>query len=134
MSRRGLARRAAALLVVAWLSACSVARDAPPPSGRGAADWAALVDRTIPDAARAFRLKALATRLGTLREAFDRDAASLDAQAEALDTDYEATREQAEQLIAQFAARRREVLTQYRDVVLAMRRETSAAEWRALTD
>lgn len=135
---RGGARRAAVLLgtvlVAALLAACSAAGDAPSPATRGAADWAALVDKTIPDAERASRLKALGARLGSLREAFDRDAAALDVQAEALDADYDATREQADRLIAQFSARRQAVLAEYRDVVLAMRRETSAAEWRALTD
>jgi hypothetical protein len=131
--RRG-AVRLGAVLVAALLASCSAAGDAPSPATRGAADWATLVDRTIPDAARASRLKALGARLGSLREAFDRDAAVLDVQAEALDADYDATREQADRLIVQFSARRRAVLTEYRDVVLAMRRETSAAEWRALTN
>ncbi|MCA3130698.1 MAG: hypothetical protein ACK5YW_04875 [Betaproteobacteria bacterium] len=121
-------------VLAAGLAACSASRDAPAPTARDAVQWAALVDKTIFDADRARRLKSLGERLGGLREAFDRDAAGLVMEAEALDADYDATREQADQVIARFTARRRAVLGEYRDVVLAMRRETSAAEWRALTD
>jgi hypothetical protein len=120
-------------LLAGILAGCSASRDAPSPTGRSADNWADLVDRNIADPDRARRLRALGERLGVLREAYVREAGMLDAKALALNSDYDATREEADLVMAQFASRRQAVLAEYRDVIFAMRRETSAAEWRALT-
>ena len=120
-------------LLTGMLAGCSASRDAPSPTSRGADSWVDLVDRNIADPDRARRLRALGERLGVLREAYVREAGTLDEQALALNSDYDATREEADLVMAQFASRRQAVLAEYRDVIFAMRRETSAAEWKALT-
>jgi hypothetical protein len=56
----------------------------------------------------------------------------LNEKAVALNENYESTREEARQLVAAFFGKRNSSLTQYRDIIFAMRREVSPEEWKAL--
>jgi hypothetical protein len=57
----------------------------------------------------------------------------LNEQAVELNANYSATKEEGRQLVAVFFEKRNAALVQYRDVVIAMRREVSAEEWKTLT-
>jgi hypothetical protein len=91
------------------------------------------VDRTIPDAARAAKVKALGQQLAELQRSMDSEFAELDQRAVALNARYDTPPEEARALVREYADRRRVAFARYRDLVLAMRAEVSAAEWKKLS-
>jgi hypothetical protein len=121
------------VLALGFLVSCASAPRMVPTIRETAAQWNADVDKQIPDAQRAGRLKQLGLQLIELQDSLSSDIAVLNEQAVALNANYGATRDDARQLVAGFFEKRTAALAQYRDVVFAMRREVSAEEWKALT-
>jgi hypothetical protein len=97
-----------------------------------ASQWNATVEKHIPDAQRAGKLKELGQQLVELQKSISHDIAGLNGKAVALNENYESTREDARQLVVAFFEKRNSALAQYQDIIFAMRREASAAEWKAL--
>jgi hypothetical protein len=97
-----------------------------------ASQWNADVDKHIPDAQRAGRVKQLGLQLIELQDSLSSDIAVLNEQAIELNANYGSTREEARQLTAVFFDKRNSALAQYRDVVFSMRSEVNAEEWKAL--
>jgi predicted nucleic acid-binding Zn-ribbon protein len=97
-----------------------------------ASQWNATVDKHIPDAQRAGKLKQLGQQLVELQNSMSRDIAGLHEKTGALNENHESTREEARQLATGFFEKRNSALAQYRDILFAMRREVSAEEWKAL--
>jgi hypothetical protein len=98
-----------------------------------ASQWNADVDKHISDAQRAGRVKQLGLQLIELQDSLASDIAGLNEKAVELNANYSATKEETRQLVAVFFEKRNAALAQYRDVVIAIRREVSAEEWKALT-
>jgi hypothetical protein len=122
------------VLAVGLLVSCaSSPKTVPTISGETASQWNATVDKHIPDAKRAGKLKQFGRQLFELQDLLSRDIAGLNEKAVALNANYGSTREEARQLTADFFEKRNAALAQYRDVIFAMRREVSAEEWKALT-
>jgi hypothetical protein len=121
------------VLALGFLMSCASAPRMVPTIRETASQWNADVDKQIPDAQRAGRLKQLGLQLIELQDSLSSDIAVLNEQAVALNANYGATRDDARQLVAGFFEKRTAALAQYRDVVFAMRREVSAEEWKALT-
>jgi hypothetical protein len=121
------------VLALGFLVSCASAPRMVPTIRETAAQWNADVEKQIPDAQRAGRLKQLGLQLIELQDSLSSDIAVLNEQAVALNANYGATRDDARQLVAGFFEKRTAALAQYRDVVFAMRREVSAEEWKALT-
>jgi len=121
------------VLALGFLMSCASAPRMVPTIRETASQWNADVDKQIPDAQRAGRLKQLGLQLIELQDSLSSDIAVLNEQAVALNANYGATRDEARQLVAGFFEKRTAALAQYRDVVFAMRREVSAEEWKALT-
>lgn len=122
------------LLVVGFLVSCaSSPKTVPSLSEETPSQWNATVDKHIPDAKRAGKLKLYGQQLFELQDSLSRDIAGLNEKAVALNANYGATKEDARQLMAAFSEKRNTALAQYRDVIFAMRREVSAEEWKALT-
>ena len=115
------------------LLSCASATRMVPTIRETASQWNADVDKHIPDAQRAGRVKQLGLQLIELQDSLSSDIAVLNEQAVELNSNYGSTREEARQLLAAFFEKRTAALAQYRDVVFAMRREVSAGEWKALT-
>ena len=123
----------AAVLAVGVLLSCVSATRMVPTIRETASQWNADVDKHIPDAQRAGRLKQLGLQLIELQDSLSSDIAVLNEQAVELNANYGATKEETRKLVACFFEKRNAALAQYRDVVFAMRREVSAEEWKALT-
>ena len=104
------------------------------PVDEAASQWDATVDKHIPDAKRADRLKQLGRQLGGLQESLSADIAGLNEKALTLNINYESTRDDMRQLVADFAEKRNTVLARYRDIIFSMRHEVSAEEWKTLTN
>jgi hypothetical protein len=119
-------------LTIGFLIACAPAQRMVPTISETAFQWNADVDKHIPDAQRAGRLKQLGLQLIELQDSLLSDISVLNEQAVELNANYGATKEEARQLVADFFEKRNIALAQYRDVVFALRREVSAEEWKAL--
>ncbi len=123
----------AAVLTAGFLVSCASAPRMVPTIRESASQWNADVDKHIPDAQRAGRLKQLGLQLIELQDSLSSDIVVLNEQAVELNANYGATKEETRQLVAVFFEKRTAALARYRDVVFAMRREVSAEEWKALT-
>jgi hypothetical protein len=133
---RGSTTRAArilAVLLAGALAACSSSPGRFSALNEASADWDAAVDRSVPDPARAARVKQLGRELVALQQTMAAELSALNEQAVALNADYQATAEDASRLSHAYQARRRDAFARYRDLVFAMRAEVSASEWKALT-
>jgi len=123
--------------IAVWLAAgCLVSCAASPEKGlpltEAASQWDAAVDQHIPDAERARKLKQLGRQLVELQNSISAETAGMNEKAVALNENYESTREEMRQVLAAFFETRNSALTQYRDIIFAMRREVSAEEWKTL--
>jgi hypothetical protein len=122
------------VLAVGFLVSCaSSPKTVPTISEETASQWNATVDKHIPDAKRAAKLKQFGLQLFELQDLLSRDIAGLNEKAVALNANYGSTREETRQLMADFIEKRNAALAQYRDIIFAMRHEVSAEEWKALT-
>jgi hypothetical protein len=122
------------VLTVGLLVSCaSPPKTVPTISGETPSQWNATVDKHIPDAKRAGKLKQFGRQLFELQDLLSRDIAGLNEKAVALNANYGSTREETRQLMADFIEKRNAALAQYRDIIFAMRHEVSAEEWKALT-
>jgi hypothetical protein len=121
------------VLLACALAACSSSSKRHSALSVTSADWDATVERSVPDPARAARVKQLGQELVALQNAMAADFAALNEQAVALNADYQATAEDATTLSHAYQAQRRIAFARYRDLVFAMRAEVSASEWKALT-
>jgi hypothetical protein len=121
-------------LTLALLSAggCAPRKETLHELSRGTADWDHAVDRTIPEADRARRLKALGRELAAVQRAMAEDFVALNERAVDLNARYESTIEDAHALAGEYVARRREAYRRYRELVLEMRGAVSAPEWKEL--
>jgi hypothetical protein len=128
----GAASEVLALLVVGCLSSCTSSSKGVSSLQVSAADWNATVDRTIPDASRAARVKELGRQLAELQKSMAHELVARNQEAVALSEDYAPNMEEARQLARNFRELRRRAFAQYRDIVFAMREEVSAPEWKAL--
>ena len=134
-SRHGavVARCLAAAALLGCAASCSSSRHDLASLDRKAGEWGATVDRAVRDPERAARVKTLGAELGQLQRTMAQEVAALDEKAEALNADYAATPEQARDLARGYADQRRSAFGRYRDLVLAMRREVTPAEWKELS-
>ncbi len=78
-------------------------------------------------------MKALGAQLADLQRTMDREVSALNERAAALNADYAATPDQAKELARSYADQRRTAFARYRDLVFAMRREVTAAEWKEIS-
>jgi len=122
----------AVLLAAVGLLSCASSPEKGMPFPEAASQWNAAVEKHIPDAQRGHNLKQLGQQLAELQNSISRDIAGLNEKAVALNENYESTREEARQVLAAFFEKRNSALTQYRDIIFAMRREVSAEEWKTL--
>lgn len=106
----------------------------PTPTGETASKWNAAVKKHVPDPQRASKMMQYGQQLIDLQKSLAGDIAALNAQGVELNANYGATREEARQMVANFMQKRNAALAQYRDLIFAMRREVTAAEWKALND
>jgi hypothetical protein len=72
--------------------------------------------------------------LFAVRKSLSHDIAAFNEKALELNANYDSTKDEARKMVANFVQKRNAALAQYRDIIFAMRREVSAAEWKALTD
>jgi hypothetical protein len=122
----------AVLLAAGCLGSCASSPKKGLPLTEAASQWNATVDKHIPDAQRASKLKQLGQQLVELQKSISRDIAGLNEKAVALNANYESTKKEARQLVATFSEKRNSALAQYRDIIFAMRHEVSAEEWKTL--
>jgi len=83
------------------------------------------------------RSQQIAGMVGRLLDAQEAKTAALQAAGDrlaALNDDYHANGEQMTAIYAEYEARQREMLVKFKDDVLALRRQMSAAEWKSLVD
>jgi len=99
-----------------------------------AAKWNAAVKKYVQDPQRASKMMEYGQQLFDAQKSLSRDIAVLNEQGLDLNANYGATREEARQMLANFTQKRNVALAQYRDLIFAMRREVTAAEWKALND
>jgi predicted component of type VI protein secretion system len=118
-------------LVCLVLAGCTKTR---PSAAEVRVRWTEKTNQTITDPARA---QQIAVMVGRLLDAQEAKAAALQSASDrlaALNSDHHATSEQAMAIYEECEARQREMLTKFRDDVLALRRQLSAAEWQSLVD
>jgi len=97
-------------------------------------EWAALVDKTIPETERATKVKQLGFRLLELADSASTDIMKLSENASSLGTNYQCTKEEWQNLFDEFTELRKANFAKYRDVLFAMRKEVNEKEWKELTD
>ena len=97
-------------------------------------EWAALVDKTIPETERATKVKQLGFRLLELADSASTDIMKLSENASSLGTNYQCTKEEWQKLFDEFTELRKANFAKYRDVLFAMRKEVNEKEWKELTD
>ena len=93
----------AVLLAAGCLGSCASSPEKGLPLAEAASQWNATVDKHIPDAQRAGKLKQLGQQLVELQNSLSRDIAGLNEKAVALNANYESTGEEARQLVAAFS-------------------------------
>jgi hypothetical protein len=125
------------LVVIITLSllltlSCATGTKAPPTLEETVAEWNSHVDKVIPDVRRAENIKRLGQQLLSLRENMSADIAELNTKAKELNSNYEATTDEAMALFDLYEQKRHAALDHYRDIILAIRSEVSADEWKAL--
>lgn len=113
---------------------CSSSPKALSVSPHTADEWNALVGETIPDQARAAKVREMGLQLIALSDSMKAEVEQLSVKATALNEDYSCTREEMQSVMAQFTKVRNRTLSQYRDVVFAMRTQVNEKEWSKLTD
>jgi hypothetical protein len=118
-------------LAIGFVASCA---SSPTLTDETPAQWNAAVKKHIPDAQRANKLTQYGQQLFAVQKSLSQDIAALDENALELNANYASTREEARQMVANFTQKRNAALAQYRDIIFAMRREVSVAEWKALTD
>ncbi len=96
-------------------------------------EWSASVDKTIADSQRAARLKQLGDELVAVSSSIQEDIDTLNMNLMELNENYAASHDQFERLLEEFRQQRKPKFARYRDIIFAMRGETSAAERKALT-
>lgn len=97
-------------------------------------EWAALVDKTIPETERASRVKQLGFRLLELADSTSADIMKLSNDAASYGEKYQCTKEEWQKLFDEFTELRKSNFAKYRDVLFAMRNEVNEKEWKELTD
>ena len=133
---RCCARAVASLLAVAALfsfASCSSSKKGFSTTDETASQWDSTVEKNVRDPERAAKLKQLGHQIVDLQRSMAGEVEAFEGQAFALYANYEATAEQRRQLVDDWVEKRKPRWAQYRDIVLAMRREATAEEWRALT-
>jgi hypothetical protein len=120
-------------LAVACCAVAGCSRHAVPTPEDMHADWSVRVHRAIADPARAERVTALARQLVDGQQTLARDLSATADRMAALNTDHAASKEAYLALYEEFASRQRVAQLNLKDQILAMRRETSAEEWKAIT-
>lgn len=135
--RRHDASRAVAIVLLAvvalWVGVACSAHSKRPPSENIGPRWDEQVAKAIQDPERAQRVRDLGRRLVELQDALTQDMADLNRQVAELNADYGTTREEFAPLVEAFDAKRATALQQYREVLFAMRGQTTADEWKRLT-
>lgn len=124
---------ALALMLFWLLVSCSSAPKKPELNSVVGKEWSASVDKTIADSQRAARLKQLGDELVAVSSSIQEDIDTLNMNLMELNENYAASHDQFEQLLEEFRQQRKPKFARYRDIIFAMRGETSAAEWKALT-
>ena len=79
-------------------------------------------------------MKQYGQQLFDLKKSLSQEIAALDEKSIELNSNYASTRDEARQMVADFMQKRDAALAQYRDIIFAMRREVTAAEWKTLND
>jgi hypothetical protein len=97
-------------------------------------EWAALVDKTIPETERASKVKELGFRLLELADSTSAEIMKLSNDAALLGERYQCTKEEWQKLFSDFTEVRKANFAKYRDVLFAMRKEVNEKEWKELTD
>ena len=97
-------------------------------------EWAALVDKTIPETERASRVKQLGFRLLELADSASIDIMNLSNDAASLGEKYQCTKEEWQKLFSDFTEVRKVNFEKYRDLIFSMRMEVNEKEWKELTD
>jgi hypothetical protein len=122
-------------LVLGFVMACASPPELlPTPTDETAAKWNAAVKKHIQDPQRASKMMQYGQQLFDLQKSLSRDIAALDEKGFELNASYTSTRDEARQMVANFMQKRNVALAQYRVLIFAMRREVTAAEWKALND
>jgi len=125
------------VLAFGFAMSCASSPDLLPtltPTDETTAKWNAAVKKYVQDPQRASKMMQYGQQLFDLQKSLSRDIAVLNEQGLDLNANYGATREEARLLLANFTQKRNVALAQYRDLIFAMRREVTAAEWNALND
>jgi hypothetical protein len=122
------------VLAVGVLVSCASSPKTGPTASETTAQWNAAVDKQIHDAQRAGNMKQYGQQLSDLKRSLSQDIAALDEKALELNSNYASNRDEARQMVADFMQKRDAALAQYRDIIFAMRREVTAAEWKSLND
>ena len=97
-------------------------------------EWAALVDKTIPETERATRVKQLGFRLLELADSTSADIMKLSNDAASHGEKYQCTKEEWQKLFSDFTEVRKVNFEKYRDLIFSMRMEVNEKEWKELTD
>ena len=123
-----------ALVCGAMVSCSSAPVLLPVPTDESLVQWNAAVSKHVLDPQRASKMKYYGQQLFALQDSLKRDLAELNRHGLEFNEHYQTTRAQVRQVLDEFNQKRLAALIQYRDLIFAMRREVTSAEWKALTD
>ena len=121
-------------IAIGLILACASSKPSMLPYDEAASQWDATVDKHIPDAQRADKVKELGRQLDDLQASLSADIDALKEQFIALNANYASTENEMWQLVRGFESKRKAALDEYREIIFAMRREVSQKEWKAMID
>jgi len=121
-------------LTLGFVVACSSSPKSPPSKDETITDWNAKVDNLIADPQRADKIKQLGQQFIELNNSMLNDFAQMNDEAVELNANYAINTDETLQFFKHFEQKRRAALAQYRDLIISMRSEVSAEEWKVLTN
>lgn len=134
--KRNVSRWIPALLALVLVASCTSSKKQAEvaPEDQTVAKWNASVKTHVSDQARAERLMVLGKQMISIQKSLTASINDLANKLAASNAEYDTTKEEADALYAEFMQHKNAAMTQYRDVLFAMRKETTEHEWNKLVN
>lgn len=122
------------VLVLVLVSSCASSKQQPEVSAQEQAvvAWNKTVKKTIPDEQRAKELMVLGEQMIAMQQKLMDDLIYLNKQAGQYFLSYHTEKADVDRLYSEFTQKKNALIEQYRDILFAMREQTSEKEWKEL--
>jgi uncharacterized coiled-coil protein SlyX len=127
---------ALAVLGTGLVVSCSTSKKETPAEKQASAiaEWNKAVAKHIPDEQRAQTLRELGHQMIAMQQTLMDELNDLNDQVAQLNISYDTSKAEIDQIYSAFTQKKNASLEQYRDILFAMRKQTSEHEWKALVN